>query len=243
MLLQVISILLAGVLSTIAGVGGGGILLPIYIYLLNFEINEAIPLTIITILGNCVVRFFYLYNKKILNMKKRFLVDILPCLIIVPFDGNVSFIGIYLSLYLPKIVNLFCVVLVMLVLFVKTVKKYIVRYKNEKKNEIIYCVDGISLPIREENYVETNIGENIVERNNLVMYLFFCIFLTSIFSYVINIFDRFSIEYNILLFLQLLTLGYISIKNVKKVVKIYDNRRKNNFSFIPNDIRWNKKTY
>ena len=63
MLLEVITLLIGSTLSTIAGVGGGGILLPIYILFLNFNVDKAIPLTIITILGNCLVRFFYLWNK------------------------------------------------------------------------------------------------------------------------------------------------------------------------------------
>lgn len=242
MLLQVITILTSGILSTIAGIGGGGLLLPIYLFLVGSPIDQSIPLTIITILGNCVVRFFYLWNKKIFNMNKRYLVDLLPTLIIVPFDGNVSFIGVYLSLIFPKIINLFCVIFVMMFLFTKTYFKYkkVIREENTREN-IIHYIDGISLPIQNIHYIETNYGENSSERNRNLIYLFLCIFGISIFAFIINNLEFCSFDYSLLLISQLVIFGCISLYNCNLVIKTYKKRKENNFSFIPNDIKWNKK--
>ena len=59
------------IITTIGGVGGGGLLIPLFMLLGGFLLIESIPLTIITILGDTLVRIFFLYNKKHpLNEKK-----------------------------------------------------------------------------------------------------------------------------------------------------------------------------
>ena len=46
------------------GIGGGGILVPIYMLVLNFSAKHAVPLSNITIFGGAITNTF-------LNMKKR----------------------------------------------------------------------------------------------------------------------------------------------------------------------------
>ena len=52
------------IITTIGGVGGGGLLIPIYMLIGGFDLIESIPLTILTILGDTLTRIFFLYNKK-----------------------------------------------------------------------------------------------------------------------------------------------------------------------------------
>lgn len=212
--------------------------------LLNFNVDEAVPLTIITILGNCLIRFLYLWNKKIVYTNNRYVIDILPSLIIVPFDGNVSFIGIYLSIIFPKIFNLICVIVLILVLLIKTIFKFRKIYKLEKENDnnMIY-IDGISLPISDEttNFTQTNFGEKSYDRYKNLFYLFISIVIVSLFSLTRNLLEKCSIYYWIHVFAQLLVVLMLSIYSCSYVIKTYNYRKENNFSFIKNDIKWDKK--
>ena len=60
----VILVTLISILTTIGGVGGGGILIPVYMLIGKFKIETAIPLTIFTILGDTAMRIIFLFNKK-----------------------------------------------------------------------------------------------------------------------------------------------------------------------------------
>ena len=244
MILEVITLLLASTLSTIAGIGGGGILLPIYILLLGFEVAKAIPLTIITILGNCLVRFFYLWNKKIIYTNNRYIVDTLPSLIIVPFDGNVSFIGVYLSLIFPKIINLICVIILLSLVLIKTIFKFKKIYKIEKENDTnTICIDGISLPINQHitNFIQTELGEKRKDRYKSLLYLFISILTVSLFSITRNYLEMCSFYYWLHILVQLVLIFAFSIYNCSYVLKMYNYRKNNNFSFIESDIKWDKK--
>lgn len=244
MILEVLILLLASTLSTIAGIGGGGILLPIYILLLKFEVTKAIPLTIITILGNCLVRLFYLWNIKIIYTNNRYVIDTLPSLIIVPFDGNLSFIGVYLSIIFPKIINLVCVVILLSLVLIKTIFKFKKIYKIEKESDSnTICIDGISLPINQHitNFVQTDLGEKTKDRYKNLFYLLISILTVSLFSITRNYLEKCSLYYWLHIFIQLVLIFIFSIYNCSYVLKVYNYRKNNNFSFIESDIKWNKK--
>ena len=53
------------IITTIGGVGGGGLLIPIYMLIGGFELIESIPLTILTILGDTLTRIFFYIIKNI----------------------------------------------------------------------------------------------------------------------------------------------------------------------------------
>ena len=73
----------------------------------KFSLEEAIPLSVVTILGDTLVRIIVLYNKKHPLNEKRYLIDMMPILLIVPFDGNSSFIGVILSEIFPNHLQLY----------------------------------------------------------------------------------------------------------------------------------------
>ena len=59
-----IAVFFISIITTIGGVGGGGLLIPTFLLLDKFSLTESIPLSIITIMGDTLVRLFYLYPKK-----------------------------------------------------------------------------------------------------------------------------------------------------------------------------------
>ena len=87
-LISITLVFIISIITTIGGVGGGGLLIPTYMLVSGFTLEEAIPLSVATILGDTIVRICNLYNKKHPLNDKRYLIDMMPILLIVPFDCN-----------------------------------------------------------------------------------------------------------------------------------------------------------
>ena len=114
-ILLMIGVFSISIITTVGGVGGGGLLIPLYTLSGSFNINTAIPLTIITILGDTLVRIFYLYNKPHPLCEKRDIIYFYPLLIITLFDANTSFFGVILSGYTPDIITISSLIFVLLI--------------------------------------------------------------------------------------------------------------------------------
>jgi len=112
------------------GIGGGGILVPIYILVMDFSPKHAIPLSNITVLGGAMAN-------TILNMRKRHpladrpLVDWDLILVMEPLTIAGALIGAFLNKILPEL--LLTVLLVLLLSFTawNTLKKAIKMYRKE----------------------------------------------------------------------------------------------------------------
>ena len=63
----IILVFFISIITTIGGVGGGGILIPTYVLLGKFELKHAIPLSVFTILGDTFIRSILLFNKNLSN--------------------------------------------------------------------------------------------------------------------------------------------------------------------------------
>ena len=126
-----ILVFIISIITTIGGVGGGGLLIPTYILMGNFSLEEAIPLSVITILGDTLVRIFNLYLKRHPMNNNRYLIDMMPILLIVPIDGNFSFLGVILSEIMPNSITLAVIILVLGITFYKSIIKGIKTYKKE----------------------------------------------------------------------------------------------------------------
>jgi uncharacterized membrane protein YfcA len=112
------------------GIGGGGILVPIYILVMNFTPKHAIPLSNVTILGGAIANMF-------LNIQKRHpladrpLVDWDLILVMEPLTVAGALIGAFLNNIIPEIV--LAVMLVALLSFTayNTLKKATKMYNKE----------------------------------------------------------------------------------------------------------------
>lgn len=121
------------VITTVGGVGGGGLLIPIFMLIGGFELIESIPLTILTIFGDTLVRIFFLYNKKHPLSEKRDLIYFSPLLLISLFDANSSFFGVILSNFTPSLFTIISLLSILTFTFYKSIKKAISTYLNEIK--------------------------------------------------------------------------------------------------------------
>jgi len=126
-------VFIISIITTIGGVGGGGLLIPTFMLIGNFKLEEAIPLSVVTILGDTIIRLINLYNKKHPLNEKRFLINLTPLLLIVPFDGNTSFFGVLLSEFTPKLLTIILIILTLGFTFYKSIMKAVSSFIKENK--------------------------------------------------------------------------------------------------------------
>eukprot|EP00567_Pseudictyota_dubia_P002219 CAMPEP_0197465758 /NCGR_PEP_ID=MMETSP1175-20131217/64696_1 /TAXON_ID=1003142 /ORGANISM="Triceratium dubium, Strain CCMP147" /LENGTH=569 /DNA_ID=CAMNT_0043001779 /DNA_START=1846 /DNA_END=3555 /DNA_ORIENTATION=- len=125
------------------GIGGGGILVPIYILLLRFPVKHAIPLANATVFGGGVAN-------TILNVRKRHpyadrpLIDWNLILMMEPLTMGGALVGATLTNLLPDIV----IVVMLVVLLTFTAKKTLHKAKkmhNQESLELVGWSDGEDL--------------------------------------------------------------------------------------------------
>ena len=112
------------------GIGGGGILVPIYILILNFPAKHAIPLSNVTVFGGAVAN-------TILNVRKRHpladrpLIDWNIIMIMEPFTILGSLLGANLNKLLPEKVIVILLVILLSLTACKTLRKAVKLYETE----------------------------------------------------------------------------------------------------------------
>ena len=238
------------IITTVGGVGGGGLLIPTYLLIGKFTLSQSIPLSIITIFGDTIVRLIYLFPKKHPLNNKRSIIDLTPLLLLIPFDGNTSFIGVILANLLPDIFRLFCIIFVLGLTLVKTTYKAIDTLKKEdiflrkKDNENdleMVVIDGIA------NYIDKNILEESSNKNGLGDTLkekyfnssisFLSISIISIFSFFRSSYSVCSIKYYYYISGQLLFILLYGLFIINYLKNNY-NLKNNNYLFLEGDIVW-----
>jgi len=130
MLLAIIGLMIAAG----GGIGGGGILVPLYILVLDFHPKFAIPLSNITIFGGAI-------TNTILNSPKRHpladrpLVDWDLILVMEPLTIAGALVGSFLNKILPEWILTLLLVLLLGATSVRTMKKGLKVYKRETEEQ------------------------------------------------------------------------------------------------------------
>merc|ERR1719192_2547609 len=123
----------ASLMITIAaggGIGGGGVLVPTYIFILGFEPKYAIPLSNCTILGSSI-------SNLILNIRKRHeyadrpRIDWDIMLMMEPLTVAGALVGTFVNVISPPWVITIMLVLLLTATAIKTMKKGIKKYHQE----------------------------------------------------------------------------------------------------------------
>ena len=243
-----ILVFVISIITTIGGVGGGGLLIPTYIFVGKFSLEEAIPLSVMTILGDTLIRILNLYLKKHPMNNKRYLINMMPILLIVPFDGNFSFLGVILSEIMPNIVTLGVIILTLGLTFYKSIVKAIKTFLKENEyldsnNLELVIIDGIgeyfSVNKLEEYKFNNGVGDSLSEKIKKTLIIFFTIIVISIFCILRSFNDRCSLINIANILVQFIILGIISYYIINYIKKDYENKRLNNYIFLEGDIIWN----
>ena len=252
-----ISVIITTGLSSIGGIGGGGLLLPIYILLGSFGIDYSIPITIITVAGTTFMKFLLLFSKKHNLSFKRNMIDYLLVLIIVPFDSNFSFLGYILNVTSPLwflTINIFLILSIMTIKMIK--KGYELYILETEKKDILYIdgiplqelakssiyIDGIQVDINSEDYkiaVNEHSGDDDCDKYLYLFYVILTFSFLAIFSIIRNYFIKVcSVEYWSYLTGQILLTTLIGIFIIYKVININKDRISNNYHFLESDIEY-----
>jgi uncharacterized membrane protein YfcA len=125
------------------GIGGGGILVPIYILVMGFSPKHAIPLSNITVFGGAIANMLLNYPKRH-PLADRPLVDWDLILVMEPLTIAGALLGVFLNKVLPELFLTIMLVVLLSVTAYTTLKKAIKMYKAEtrKMRELGFKLDG-----------------------------------------------------------------------------------------------------
>ena len=243
-----ILVFIISIITTIGGVGGGGLLIPTYIFIGKFSLEEAIPLSVMTILGDTLVRIVNIYLKKHPMNSKRYLINMMPILLIVPFDGNFSFLGVILSEIMPNIVTLGVIILTLGLTFYKSIVKAVRTFLKENEyldsnNLELVIIDGIGeyfdINKLEEYKLNNGIGDTLSDKIKKTLIIFFTILVISTFCILRMLNDKCSLNNIVNIISQFIIVGIISYYIINYIKKDYERKRLNNYIFLEGDIIWN----
>lgn len=247
----IIIVFALSIITTIGGVGGGGLLIPTFILIGQFKIEEAIPLSIITILGDTFVRVCFLINRRHPMNKNRYLIDMTPALLLVPFDGNTSFIGLILSEISPIIIVMILIIVTLGFTFYKSISKAVNSFLRENEyfenNDMeMIVIDGIAeyfaLPTIEDALVDNSkVGDTYFSQIFKMSLQFFSILIVAVFSITRKLIDKCSVFFWLQIVLQFISVGFIGFAVIKYVEYDYAKKRDSNYVFLEGDIVWNKE--
>lgn len=230
-----VSIMIISVLSTLGGFGGGGLFLPIFILIFDIEIKYSIPLSIISVFASCIGRNIYYLNKKRNIFNKRYLINHTPGIIIIAFGSITSFTGILLNEIIPKIISLGLIIVILGISFYKILRKAIKMKKQSQQPQ---------LDLEQVTVNNTNINQKGDTKLNLLKFnllMFFTYIVISLYVYSIKQQERCSNSFYQLLILQILTMTFIGIVNIKYLVNDHQSKVNNNYYFADGDVKWNFK--
>lgn len=123
----------ASLMITIAaggGIGGGGVLVPTYIFILGFEPKYAIPLSNCTILGSSISNLVLNVNKRH-EYADRPMIDWDIMLMMEPLTVAGALIGTFINVISPPWLITIMLVLLLTATAIKTMKKGVTKYNQE----------------------------------------------------------------------------------------------------------------
>lgn len=228
------------IVTTIAGIGGSCFYTPIYCLLENKSINDSIPITLVTIFGDSLVRFLFLILKKHPMSKNRYLINISLVLLLSVFDSNLSFFGIILNTYLSNTLKQIILTIILIITLIKSVQKSYFIFQEEKKqkeNVSIINIDGISYIIPKNDIIEYSKETDLEYMKNIILLVTVLIFINT-FIYCQNVFMSYKI---FIITLQFIFVYCFSDKLSHFLINQYESKKDNNYVFLSDDLKWNKK--
>ncbi len=234
---------IASTLASISGIGGGGMLIPLYSIIGNIELKEAILLSIITIAGNSLVRSLYYVKAKHANITNRYLPNFDIIRLVVPFDGNTAYLGLLLNQVLPNIVIFILIVIILGIMTYKTVQKAIGYFrKKDVKDSMLIIIDNIeaTIPVTDTNNNNRD-GETKWDVIKNLAYSITGFSLITFFTFVRKTYEDDG-DYGWAIYLvQLFVIGLFGYTTCEHIKSIYMLKKKEKFNFVEGDIDWSIK--
>lgn len=172
-LLGVIAVILVSALSNAGGMGGGEMIVPILMYVFNFTITNAIPLSKVSIFSGAMVSVAMLFNKRHSYDPNTLLIDYKIACFIIPLVLGGTIIGVTITKMLPPVIIFGILIIYLSKTTFDTARKARVMFKQEnedrKKNirseyentddKINQSTNSMTIPTSESLPVDTNVSK------------------------------------------------------------------------------------
>ena len=121
----ILFIFIVSLLSTISGIGGGPLFLPIFLLYYNLSLYDSVPLVVLCIFISCLIRtIYYLISTNNIH----FTITLLT----IPFILSSHFIGLLLGEYISDDYNIIFIYFLLIIILINTLNK---AFKLRKKKE------------------------------------------------------------------------------------------------------------
>ena len=120
-------IMIGSALSNAGGIGGGGLLIPLLIIVLNFYTHEAIPISKLMIFSGAITSFFLGFRQSH-PLRKSITIDYNIPFLLVPMLLLGTMVGVTLNKVTPPVIILISLTLILVINTYKTMKKYFLSY-------------------------------------------------------------------------------------------------------------------
>ena len=120
-------------LSNVAGIGGGGVAIPLAMYFFNLSTKPAIAISSFAIMISTLARFFYNFNERHPDKPNCCCIDYNMTNVMMPLTMMGSLIGAFFYLLFPDLVITIVLTLLLCVLSLESGRKFIELYKKESQ--------------------------------------------------------------------------------------------------------------
>jgi uncharacterized membrane protein YfcA len=120
-------------LSNVAGIGGGGVAIPLAIYFFNFSTKPPIAVSSFAIMISTLARFFYNFNERHPEKPNCACIDYNMTTVMMPLTMMGSLIGAFFYLLFPDLVITITLTCLLFVLALESGRKYLEIKKKEDK--------------------------------------------------------------------------------------------------------------
>lgn len=125
------TVILVSILANAGGIGGGALLTPIYIWLFNFAVEDAIPLSKMTIFTGAIVNYFLLKNARLEKNPNSPLINYQMAGIVIPMLLAGTVVGVFGAKVFPPVLILSFLLCFLLVSICSMFKKAVKMWKKE----------------------------------------------------------------------------------------------------------------
>ena len=127
--------MIATISASASGIGGGGLLVPIYLIVMGWSVKNAVPLSNATIFGNAVTNIIINFPLRH-PTADRPLVDFDLALVLIPMELTGSLVGVLLNILFPQWLTLVCLFVLLISTTYRTYHKGKATWMKENKERM-----------------------------------------------------------------------------------------------------------
>jgi len=151
-------IVIISAVANAGGLGGGAVIVPVYMFCFNFVTPEAIPMSKATILAGAIMNVCLIINKRVSDNKNKLLIDYGIAGACIPLLLAGTMIGVMLTKVLPPILTVIFLTLYLVFsgwkMFVKARKETAKEKKRDEKEKVQREAEEAAEPLKQAEEVE-----------------------------------------------------------------------------------------